>query len=80
MTVPPPAVSLSLWWQIKLAGQKVCPGLRNVSLKRHVHTVLVEKMLQFKLPAAHSFCILTGKAQGLTLSVLLRHAAIFGHE
>jgi hypothetical protein len=38
----------------------------NVSLKRHIDTVLVEKMLQFKLPAAHTFRIQAGEAQGFT--------------
>ena len=40
--------------------------------------MLVEKMLLFKLPAAHSIRIPTGEA--LLHSVLLGRAAIFGHE
>jgi hypothetical protein len=42
--------------------------------------MLVEKMLQFKLPAAQSVRIPAGEAGGLTHFVLLGRPAIFGHK
>jgi len=48
--------------------------LRNVSLETNIDTVLVEKMLQFKLPAAFQ----QARRRDLTRSVLLGRAAIFG--
>jgi hypothetical protein len=63
-----------------LASRKACPRLRNVSLKRHIDTVLVEKLLQFKLPDGHTIRIPAGQAQGVARSVLLGRAAIFSHE
>jgi len=42
--------------------------------------MLAEKMLQFKLPPAHSERIPTGEIRALHRSVLLGRAAIFGYE
>ena len=53
---------------------------RTYETYEYVDTLLVKKMLQFKLPAAHSVRILAGEAQGLILFVLLRRVAILDHE
>jgi len=42
--------------------------------------MLAEKMLQLKLPAAHSVRIQGAMRRALHRSVLLGRAAIFGHE
>jgi hypothetical protein len=55
-----------------------CSRLRNVSLKRNIDNALVKKILQFKLPAPHSFRIPAGEAQGLTPH--LGRTAIFGYK
>ena len=49
--------------------------MRNVSLETNIDTVLVEKMLQFKLPAAFQ----QARRRSLARSVLGR-ATIFGHK
>jgi len=45
-----------------------------------IDTVIDEKMLRFKLPAAHSVRVPADDAQGLARSVFLGRAAIFGHK
>jgi len=42
--------------------------------------MLTEKMLQFKLPAAHSVSVPAGEALGLHRTALLGRSTIFGHE
>jgi hypothetical protein len=37
-----------------------------MSYKTNIYTVLVEEMLEFKLPAAHSVRIPAGEVQGFT--------------
>ena len=49
-------------------------------LETNIDTVLAEKMLQFKLPAALSVRVPTGEAQAQRPTFLLRRAAIFGHD
>ena len=42
--------------------------------------MLAEKMLQFKLPAAHSVRVPAGEGRALHRTALLGLVAIFGHE
>jgi hypothetical protein len=46
----------------------------------YIDTVLVEKMLQFKRPAARTVRIPAGEAQGFTLIRVPGLAAIFSHK
>ena len=41
---------------------------------------MADKMLQLKLPAAHSVRVPAGEAQGFASTVFLGRAPIFGHE
>jgi hypothetical protein len=52
----------------------------NVSHKRHIDNVLVEKILQFKFTAAQSVCIQQAMRGVLLPFVLLERTAIFIHE
>jgi len=52
---------------------------KNFTLETNISTVLIEKMLQFKLPAAHS-ALQQARHRGLARSILLRRAATFRHE
>jgi hypothetical protein len=49
-------------------------------VKKYIDTMLVEKMLQFKLLSSHTFHIPADVAQGSTQSFLLVRAGIFSQE
>jgi len=81
MVVWPHAVSLSVQWQTKLASQKACPGLRNVSLKRQMSTPCWLRKCSnssFLLRTLSAFQQARHKA--LPRSVLLGRAAIINHK
>jgi hypothetical protein len=78
MPVPSPAVGLSAVADIIGKPKGVTMIKECLTKETNIDTVIVEKMLQFKLPAAHS-AFQENRRRGLARSVL-GLAAIFGHE
>ena len=72
MAVPPPAVDLCCGRHNMI---KVC-----LTSEAHIGSVLVQKVLQFKLPAQQSLLIPAGQHKSFPQFFSLGRAAIFSHK